>query len=304
MSTQEKSWTIGEIINQTKQYFSKYAISTARLDAEILLCHVLNKDRLHLYVHFDQPLQKNELDVYRQFVIRRVKGEPVAYIIAEKHFLNMAFTVDNNVLIPRPETELLAELAIKYCKQNDALSILDVGTGSGALALSIAYNCPEVKALAIDVSELALNRAMINAEKFSLSDRVAFKQADMRDYFASKIAGQKFNLIVSNPPYIPTKIIDTLAKEVQIEPKLALDGGIDGLDFYKVIIKNAKSFLTDNYLVLLEIGSEQAQDVLRLANDYGFSNNKVICDYAGLDRIILMAEEGFEVEEFLLAAKK
>lgn len=283
---------IGEIINKTKQYFAERGMESPRLDAEILLCHILNKDRLYLYVHFDQPLEKHEIDSYRDFVVRRVKGEPVAYITGSKNFLNMSFYVDKRVLVPRPETELLAERAIKYCSGRDA-AILDIGTGSGALALSILRNTENTKVVALDISQDALCVAQKNAEKYDLCERVDFIHSDMKEYLA-KEPESKFALIVSNPPYITAEEMKGLPHEVQKEPKEALYGGEDGLDFYKVIIKNAVNFLLPGAPILLEIGSLQAKAVLLLGQQAGFTNRGVIKDYAGLDRIVFLAGDGFD----------
>lgn len=294
--------TIGEIINKTKQYLTKYEVSSPRLDAEILLCHILQKDRVYLYVHFDQPLAKKEVDEYRALIMRRAKGEPVAYIIGQKNFLNLEFTVDKNVLVPRPETELLAECAIKIFKDKKE-TLLDLGTGSGAIALSVLYNCLYMTGLALDVSVDALSIAKQNAAKFSLEDRVEFLHTDMRD-FLDEEAQDKFALILSNPPYITKEEMQELAKEVRSEPSIALDGGEDGLDFYRCIIKNAEKLLLPTGLVLLEIGCSQAVQVSDLATKAGFTKQGIIKDYAGLDRIVWLAGDEFEDADKVLVSKK
>ena len=290
--------TIGEIINKTKQYLAKYEVLSPRLDAEILLCHVLKKDRLYLYVHFDQPLQNTELDKLREYVLRRAKGEPVAYIIGVKNFLNLEFDIDKNVLIPRPETELLVECAINIFKEKKTI-LLDMGTGSGAIILSILYNCPQMSGLAIDISQVALQVAKKNAEKFSLANRVEFLNCDVRDF--PEIEGQKkFPLIVANPPYISASEMKELAREVKLEPAIALDGGADGLDFYRNIVGNIKKILTFDGLLLLEIGCQQAKAVTAMVMEAGFTKHGILKDYAGLDRIVWLAGDGFLDEDKIL----
>lgn len=285
MSNKDRVWTIGEIIEQTKQYLAKYDVSSPRLDAEILLCSILQQERIYLYVNFDQPLQKSEVDLYRELVVRRVKGESIAYILGKKSFLNLELYVNTSVLVPRPETELLAEVAINFCKKHDGVSLLDIGTGSGTLAISIAYNCPDVTVVAVDVSQDALTVAEKNAQKYEVMNRIDFMLSDVYD----SIVGKKFDLIVSNPPYILSKEIKTLSKEVQKEPVLALDGGEDGLDIYRKIVGKAMSFLSNEGLLALEIGYDQASALEQLAIEAGFKQTKVLKDLAGLDRVVLMS---------------
>lgn len=285
MSNKDKVWTIGKIIEQTKQYFAKYEVSSPRLDAEILLCSILEQERIYLYVNFDQPLQTSEVDLYRKLIVRRAKGEPIAYILGKKAFLNLELLVDKNVLIPRPETELLAERVIKFCQKYDAVEVLDIGTGSGALAVSIAHNCPNAKVTAVDVSQAALAVAKKNAQKYDLLKQIDFVESDLYNSLQKK----KFAVIVSNPPYIESKEIKGLAKEVQNEPVLALDGGKDGLDIYRIIVQRAKEFLAKDGLLALEIGYNQAEALKELGQKSEFENIQVIKDYADLDRIVLMS---------------
>lgn len=282
--------TIGEIINKTKQYFAKHEVASPRLDAEILLCHVLGKDRVYLYVHFDQPLQKQEVDNYRELVVRRTKGEPVAYLTGTKYFLDMQFIVDRNVLIPRPETELLVERAIKLA-QEKSCQLLDLGTGSGAIALSVLHNVQASKAVAVDVSHAALAVAKRNAEKYGLLDRVDFICNDMSLYLDA--CEERFSLLMSNPPYITKQEMQQLSSEVKMEPALALDGGEDGLDFYRMILSKAKKIITADGVILLEIGYAQAQAVQQIGQRAGFGKYGVIKDYAGLDRIVWLAGDEF-----------
>ncbi len=289
--------TIGEIIERTKQYLAKCKVDSPRLDAEILLCHVLGKERIYLYVNFDQPLSVEEVDLYRELVRRRGKGEPVAYILGRRSFLQLELLVNSSVLIPRPETELLAEVGIRFCRAKAGVRLLDIGTGSGALTLGILHNSPGAKALAVDISTAALAVARENADRLGLAQRVDFVQSDVYEAVGEK----DFDLIVSNPPYIVSADLAGLGREVKQEPRLALDGGLDGLDCYRRIVGRAKDFLRADGLLAMEIGCEQGQDLSALVQQAGFSYCKVLKDYAGLDRIVLAAGEGLENADKVLA---
>ncbi len=284
----EQIWTIGGIIDRSRQYLAKNGVESPRLDAEILLCHILGKERIQLYVQFDQPLQKAELDAYRDFIVRRGKGEPVAHIVGRRAFLRMELVVNENVLVPRPETELLAEATVKLCRRFSESRILDIGTGSGALALGILSGVLSANAVAVDISETALAVAKLNAEKNHLAERVTFISSDIYN----GLSGEKFHIIVSNPPYIPTGELAGLSREVRHEPVLALDGGRDGLDYYRRIIGGAGEHLLPDGCVAVEVGAGQAPAVVGLAKENGFCEIKILKDYAGIERIVLMTEEG------------
>ena len=281
-----KLWTIGEIIKETKQYFEKQGVESSRLDAEILLCHVLNKDRVYLYVNFDRPLQKEELDSYRELVVKRAKGISIAYILNKKTFFALDFYVDENVLVPRPETEFLVEFVLDFLNTKEKQSILDIGTGSGAIALSLADRINDAKITACDISEKALFVAKKNSDNLGLSDKVNFVLSDLFEHIEGL-----FDVIVSNPPYIASNVIATLSKEVRNEPHLALDGGADGLDIYKRIIKKAPDFLTKDGILAFEIGFAQANALKKLGAEYGFSTCKVIKDYSKNDRVVILSRD-------------
>jgi release factor glutamine methyltransferase len=287
MKENGRAWKIGELIDLTKRHFAERAVGNPRLDAEMLLCHILGKDRVYLYVHFDQPLEEAETSAYRELVRRRAGGEPVAYLTGRKNFMGMEFAVSPDVLIPRPETELLAEEAIKCCLGKKA-RLLDVGAGSGALALSVLQNCPDASAVALDISKAALALAKINAEKFSLAGRIEFVNSDAWDFF-QRAGADKFDLIISNPPYIPSGEIAALPREVQKEPLLALDGGRDGLSFYRLILGRGKNLLAPGGRIFLEIGAAQSEAISAMARQGGFASCETIKDYAGLDRLMLLA---------------
>ena len=223
MTKQSEIWTIGSILKWTEQYFNDKGVESSRLDAEVLLSRVLGKERIYLYVHFDQPLQQMELGRFREMIKQRVKRIPVAYILGEKEFMGMDFSVSPAVLIPRPDTEILVENVIERLKKLGNVHIADIGTGSGAIAVSILANCLNVSGVAVDISSEALAVAKSNAIRHGVDMRLEFVKSDVYD---SLSAGQ-FDAIISNPPYIPDKDIAGLEPEVKREPYGALAGGKD-----------------------------------------------------------------------------
>ena len=247
-------WTIGAILKWSEQYFGSHGAETPRLDAEVLLSHLLNKKRIYLYVHFDQPLTADELAKYKELVKRRTAGEPVAYICGEKEFMGLAFKVTPSVLVPQPDTETLVEAAIERLRGKKPPRIADICTGSGAIALALAHYLPETSAAATDISADALEIAKQNAEALNLSERVRFFEGDL----LAPLAGETFDAIVSNPPYIPGADIEGLPREVRAEPRLALDGGADGLDFYRRLVGESAALLNDGGFLAVECGDTQA----------------------------------------------
>ena len=231
-------WTIKDVLQWTTEYFVKQHIDSPRVDAEILLSSVLQCNRVKLYVEQDKPLSQQELNTMHKLVERRGKHEPIAYILGSKGFMEDDFFVSPAVLVPRPETELLVEKAAAIF-QNEKIEFLDIGTGSGAIVISLLKLLPNAYATAVDISSDALRVALTNAQNLGVADRVKFVKTDVYQ----GLDNQKFALIISNPPYIPDKDIPTLAEDVQKEPRLALTGGADGLDFYRRIVQGAAQFL-------------------------------------------------------------
>ncbi|MBR1729325.1 MAG: peptide chain release factor N(5)-glutamine methyltransferase, partial [Selenomonadaceae bacterium] len=261
-------------------------IENARLEAEILLCNVLKTNRLNLYLNSDRHLTDDHLFMYKKLIQRRLKGEPIAYIVGSKEFMNFDLTVDENVLIPRPETEILVEAVIDRLKNfSGKIKIADLGTGSGAIAISIAKFIVNVEVEAVDISEKAIDIAKLNAINNNVADKINFHVGDLFD----PIVDQKFNAIVSNPPYIPSDIINTLQSEVKnYEPRIALDGGADGLNFYRKIIDLSPKLLLKNGFIAVEIGYDQSELITNLIESGGrFKQIEVIKDLAGLDRIVI-----------------
>lgn len=294
-------WTIMKILNWTKQYFADKGVENPRLDAEILLCAVLKCERINLYIDFERPLDESELAQFKQMVIRRAQGEPLAYILGEKAFMRNTFKVNKYTLVPRPETELLVEHLVRICEQiNQEAKILDIGTGSGAIIVSLLDYLPQAKGVGVDISAGALKVAKENAVNIGVSSRAAFLHSDL---FTAIPDEKKFDIIVSNPPYIPAKDISSLAKDVQNEPHSALDGGEDGLDFYRKITAEASLHMAEDGLLAFEIGINQSEAVSGLCIEKGFTAVAVGKDYAGIDRMVFAAKEGGKYADLLLEIK-
>ena len=300
-------WTITRILTWTRQYFAGKGIENPRLDAELLLCEVLHCERITLYVHFDQPLQESELARYRDFIIRRGKQEPLAYILGHKEFYKYDFKVTPAVLVPRPETELLVE-KVAQAPMPAAPRILDVGTGSGAILISLLAELPQAAGVGVDKSAAALAVAKANAayvatqvKDATLPARFTWTESDVLTALPDT---ERFDVLISNPPYIPSGIIPTLARDVQREPHLALDGGQDGLSIYRRLLAEAPAYLQPDSLVALEIGEEQGGAVAALAAAAGFTVQVVLQDYANLDRMVLATKEGSSYADYILGLKK
>ena len=280
----EQVWTIGRILKWSEQYFQSCGIDTPRLDAEVLLSHVLGEKRIFLYVNFDKPLQKEELALYREMVKRRAAREPVAYIVGARDFMGLRFTVSPAVLVPQPDTETLVGAVMDRLEDSGDLRIADIGTGSGAIALSLLHYMPSVTAAAVDISGDALEIARENAVKLGLEDRVTFYEGDL----LAPLEGEKFAAVVSNPPYIPHDDIEGLEPEVKAEPHGALDGGADGLDFYRRLVNEAGKLLTDTGFLAMEVGIDEAAQVADMAKAAGWERSEIIADLAGIDRVVVV----------------
>ncbi len=266
MST--KSWTIKEILEVTTGYLGKKKIQSPRLSAEILLAHQLNIDRVKLYLRFDQPLHDKEVAGYRSLIKRRLSREPIQYIIGMQEFWSLDFTVGPQVMVPRPETELLVEHALALCRGNRSAKgpcarILDLGTGCGALAIAIARELEGVAVWASDVSQEALNIARGNAKRHGVEERIKFVLSDLWQGLSNQEL--TFDIIVSNPPYIKSEAIDSLPPEIRdYEPRQALDGGEDGMVYIRNIIEQAPKHLIPGGWILLEMDPEQTTKALGL----------------------------------------
>jgi release factor glutamine methyltransferase len=273
-------WTVLKILQWTADYFTGKGIASARLEAELLLAATLDLDRVGLYVNFERPLDSSELAAFREQVQRRAKGEPVQYILGETEFWSLPFTVSPQVLVPRADTEVLVEEALS--KIEGPVHLLDVGTGSGAVAVAMAHEKPEIQATALDCSEGALQVARGNAERNGVAERVSFLAGDL-----AELPPGPFNMVVSNPPYIPTADCEELMPEVRDhEPRLALDGGEDGLTAYRQLASQSGRILLPGGWLLVEVGINQAEDVAALFRAAGLVEIKCRDYYAGIPRVV------------------
>lgn len=266
----QKIWTILSILNWATDYFTSKEISSARLDAQLLLGHILKMSKVELYTAFDKPLTKDELAAFKKLILRRANREPVAYILGTKGFWRYDFNVTPATLIPRPDTEILVEksLEILSSKKWESPRVLDIGTGSGCLAISIALDYPTAQVEAVDISPEALQVAEQNA--ISLEAKVNFYQSDLM----TALKGKTYHLIVSNPPYISEDELKVIQPEIRgFEPHLALTSPRQGMQHYERILENVGNYLTDDGVLLLEIGDYREKLLTELAKKYFFHTN-------------------------------
>lgn len=277
--------TVFEAIKLASDYFEKKQIESSRINAELLLADILKCKRLDLYLKFDQPLKESEVDKYREYIARRGKREPLQYITGWIEFYGLNFKVSPSVLIPRPETEILVETIINQNKDKNGLYILDVGTGSGNIPVTLAKNLPQCRILAVDISEEALEIARFNAHLNEVDTCIEFIKKDiMQDQFSANLF---FDIIVSNPPYVNINDFSTLQEEiVSYEPKVAVTDESDGLKFYKRITEVAKLILTAGGKIYLETGKDQAGDIFSIMKENDFNEIQIIKDYQQIDRVI------------------
>jgi release factor glutamine methyltransferase len=280
--------TILEVIQRSADFLDKRGVSAPRLQAELLLAHVLNMPRMNLYLNFQRALSAQEADTLRELVRRRGRREPVQYIVGSASFCGLELAVSRHVLVPRPETELLAERAWTFLRQlppDRQPRALDLGTGSGCLAIALAAQAPQARVDATDLSGDALNTARQNAARHQVADRIEFH---LGDGFAALEQGGCFDLIVSNPPYIATAEIQALEPEVRdYEPRVALDGGADGLDFYRRFAAEAGAFLRPGGRVMLELNDNGAARVGAIFEQNGWAVQAIEPDYNRFQRIFI-----------------
>ncbi len=263
-----------EAIRFGSEILKEKKIPSHILDSEILLSKTLNKSRENILTNLDHKINKKDFLTYKGYLNRRSKNEPVAYILEEKEFWSKKFNVNKETLIPRPETELLVDKILKLYN-NKTISILDVGTGSGCIIISLLSCLKKSSGVGVDISKDAVKTAKSNAIKHQLSDRLKFFNKSFHNIFS-----KKFDLIVSNPPYIERKDLKNLSDDIKkYEPRIALDGGNDGLDLIKKIIYKSKEILKINGVLALEIGNEQNKKVSKILIDNGFRVKQVIKDY-------------------------
>jgi len=263
-----------EIIKFGSNLLKEKEIPSFILDSEILLSKILNKTREDILINLDQKINTKNISAYKEYLQRRSNNEPIAYILGEKEFWSKIFYVNTSTLIPRPETELLVGKILKIYKEKK-ISILDVGTGSGCIIISLLSGLKNSNGVGIDISKNAILTAKKNAVKYKLTKRLKFFNKSLNNIFS-----KKFDLIVSNPPYIDSKNIKNLSDDIKrYEPRIALDGGNDGLDLIKKVIYKSKYILKINGMLALEIGNEQIKKVSKILIDNNFRIKHVIKDY-------------------------
>jgi release factor glutamine methyltransferase len=276
--------TVLEFLRRASTFLAARGSASARLDAEVLLAAVLATDRVGVYLRFDQPLAPAEVESYRALVRRRAAGEPVAYLTGRREFWSRDLAVTPAVLIPRPETELLVERLLAAVPDRAApLRVLDLGTGSGALAVALAAELPSATVVALDVSRAAAAVAAANARACGVEDRVLLLAAD---WCTALRPEARFDVIVSNPPYVESGALDALPPEVRAEPRLALDGGADGLAAYRVLVPAAAPLLAPGGRLFVEVGVGQASAVAEICAAAGFGEAVCYDDLAGIARIV------------------
>jgi release factor glutamine methyltransferase len=278
--------TVLEGIQKSAEFLANKGVDSPRLQAELLLAHVLKLPRMKLYLNFERALAPAEVDAYRDLVQRRSRREPLQHIVGSTSFCGLEIAVNRNVLVPRPETELLAEAGWQFLStiNPQPSTALDFGTGSGCLAIALAVKCPGAQVHALDVSEAALRLAKQNAERHQVAGRIQFRQSDG---FAALPPGIQFDLIISNPPYVPTAEIETLQPEVRdYDPRAALDGGPDGLNFYRRLAAEGSPYLKSDGRLLLEFGDGQADSLKKLFADQNWIVEAIREDYNQRPRIL------------------
>jgi release factor glutamine methyltransferase len=286
----DEPWTIGRLLNWTTDFLREKGADSPRLDAEVLLAHVRGCKRIELYTAFEEPASDELRQQFRELVKQRAAGKPVAYLVGQREFFSLPFEVTPDVLIPRPETELLVVRALDLAKQaplterQDGIQIADIGAGSGILPVTLAKRLPSSRVTAIDVSPAALAVAKRNAEKHGVTDRIEWFESDL---FASVPEDRKFDIIVSNPPYIPEHDPHLKQGDLRFEPISALASGPDGLDAIRRILLEAPNHLKHDGWFLLEHGYDQSNDVRMLLNQAGFDEVRSIRDLGGIERVTL-----------------
>lgn len=291
-SPQSRLWTIGEVLRWTEGHFAQKGIDSSRLDAELLLAHVLGKDRLYLYTHYDQPLSAAERENYRALVQRRARREPVAYILGQREFYGHSIEVSRDVLIPRPETEHLVDAVLEWLELHEvaAPQLADLCTGSGAIAIALGLAVPAASVFAGEISPTALAVARMNIERVALASRCTLVLGDLCAVLR-QCQAPPLDAIVANPPYVADNERSTLAPEIlDFEPERALFAGADGLDVIRRLCAQAWQYLRPQGLLAMEIGSGQKDAVLDLVNRDGhYQSVRVLNDLSGRPRI-MMAE--------------
>ena len=278
-----KPWRIIDVINWGVDYFENKSLENPRLEIEIFLQHILDCKKIELYTNFENKVSAHDLNTLKGYIKRRLRNEPSQYIVGKSNFYGRDFYVDNNVLIPRPETEILINACIEFLSMKGNPEIIDIGTGSGCIGITLAKEIPSSNVIAIDCSEKALAVAEKNAKNIGIKN-IDFVKSD----FLKQTIDLRADLLVSNPPYIPTTDISTLEQDVRdYEPLSALDGGPDGLTIHRAIADQAGAVLKTGGLIAVEFGINQSTSIKKIYGAAGFSSMNIHSDLSGTDRCLL-----------------
>jgi release factor glutamine methyltransferase len=276
--------TVLDVIQRSSEFLARKGVESPRLQVELLLAHILQLPRLKLYLNFDRQLTEDQTIRVRELVCRRGDREPLQHILGSTSFCGFELVVNRDVLVPRPETELLAERAWRLLESLENPKVLDVGTGSGCLAITLAIKSPTAQIHATDLSASAIDVARANAVRHAVTSRITFHESDL----FSALPAEQFDLIVSNPPYIPTNIVKALEPEVRDhDPRAALDGGPDGLTFYRRLAVESPPHLAEGGTLLAEFGDDQHGAVAAIFSEHGWTVEEIVQDLAMKPRIII-----------------
>ena len=277
-----------EVLEDKYKELTEKISDTPRLDVELFLQKALGDvDRIYIHLNLNKELTKEQYDEFLGYINDRINGRPVAYIVGNREFMGLDFFVKEGVLIPRPDTETLVEEIIELCKnKNEEINIVDIGTGSGAITVSLAKYIENSKITSLDISDIPLEVGKINAVNNGVDNRIEFLKSDV--FTAIKNTEKKFDIIVSNPPYIPKKDIETLHTQVKdYEPYNALEGGEDGLDFYRQITEESVQYLKQGGILAYEVGHDQSEDVSKIMKHHGYDKIYTKKDIQGIDRVVI-----------------
>lgn len=275
--------TIAHLCRLGTQKLRSFGVEAPAFEAQLILSHVLNCSRLELIAHPDNAVSEVEKQCFEELLSRRMAREPLAYILGRKEFYGLEIAVSPGVLIPRPETELLVDVCIKRLGKGEYV-LVDVGTGSGAIAVALASNLPQSTVYAVDISASALQVAKYNIQSYSLEDRVHLAQGDLLEPISDKM----FHAVISNPPYVPSSQIPLLEPEIALhEPVEALDGGEDGLEVYRRLIPAALNLLRECGFLAVEVGYSQAESVAQLFQSAGYNTVETFRDLSGIERVVV-----------------
>jgi len=282
-----QQWTLLEVLNHAVSFLKSKNIENPRLNAEHLLAHTLGKSRMDLYLDFKKPLTKAEREKYKKLLFRRAEHEPLQYIMEETEFMSLPFYVSPDVLIPRPETEILVEKVIEWSSAKKGLHILDIGCGSGTIAVSLAKYIEEVSITAVDISEKILNVARHNAEVNGVSEKIKLMCSDVKKENFTAQFSDTFNTVVSNPPYISRDEWETLPEEVQShEPRQSLCDEADGLTYFQLISNKAMSLLQSGGALFFEVGYTQSREVQEILKQQGYKEIRSFPDLNQIERVV------------------